>query len=170
VANQINRARKVAERLGKRHGVSCQVAQLTLNQQGPGAFTDAAIATLLMAEGVYLLALFAEYPSVVPASSPKAARAIARRMTRHLRSPDAERPSIFLAHAILRYGTFGYRELANDSMASALASGSELLAAHYPMPAADVEQLDGCSTAFAPLLPGAAPPAYRAPLTFPWVG
>lgn len=134
VANQINRARKVAERLGKRHGVPSQIARLTFEQRGPGVFYDAGVATLLMSEGVYLLAMLAEYPDVVPASSPKAARMIARRVTRNLRSPGAERPSIFLAHAILRYGASSYQEFGDDSTASAMTTGLELLARHYPMP------------------------------------
>ena len=85
---EIDRARKVAERLGNRHDVSCQAAQLILQQQGSAAFDEAQVATLLMAEGVYLLAVLAEYPDVVPASSPKAARVIARRIGRRLRSPS----------------------------------------------------------------------------------
>lgn len=41
-----------------------------------------------------------------------------------------------------------------------MAAGLELLARHYPMPASDIEQLEGCAAAFVPLFAGAGTPAF----------
>jgi hypothetical protein len=150
VANQINRARKVAERLGKTHDVPYAVLSLSLEQHGANQpFLPAQVAALLAGEGVYLVAQLAEYPQLIPALSPKVARAIGRRVTRRLRSPDADRPSLFLADALLRYCEFSYAEASDERMVRAISAGRDVLAAHYPLPETDRDQLNACATAFA---------------------
>jgi hypothetical protein len=150
VNGYINRARKVAERLGRTHDVPYAVLSLSLEQHGANQpFSPAQVAALLAGEGVYLVAQLAEYPQLIPALSPKVARAIGRRMTRRLRSPDADRPSLFVAHALLCYCEFSYAEASDERMVRAISAGRDVLAAHYPLPETDRDQLNACATAFA---------------------
>jgi hypothetical protein len=166
-SRQVKSATRLAERLGKRHGVPYLIVSLSVEQHGASQpLTPAQTAALMAAEGAYVLAVLAEHPDLIPTSRPQAARRLARQVSRRLRSAEAERSSVFFAHALLTLVAAMARAARDDGTALVTAVGREQLSEHYPLGGIDRDHLTTLEGGFTRPVVGITAPdlAYAAPV------
>lgn len=166
-SRQVKSATRLAERLGKRHGVPYLIVSLSVEQHGATQpLTPAQTAALMAAEGAYLLAVLAEHPELIPTPRSRVARRLARQVGHRLRSPEAERSSVFFAHGLLALAVATARAARDDGTALVTAVGREELSEHYPLGRVDRDHLTILEGGFTrPVLEATAPDlAYAAPV------